>query len=176
MGGKFSCFLRNSLWAKAANTATLQENNLTTKSRDLSPFEPFLGNYLYHETLMKFEIWPIVITVTKQNSPSKAQWEIWVEFADGHPDGTLHVLNPKHKKIIITFMYTTYPHHNCTSQEPSSDILSQYFTVYHTLPIICVRCTDIMEIKNTNKHDSAKLRGWNFQFSLQTMSLLQVAL
>ena len=35
-GGKFSSFLRNSIWAKAANTVTLLENNILTPMRDLS--------------------------------------------------------------------------------------------------------------------------------------------
>ena len=43
-GGKFSSFFRNGLWAEAANTATLLENNLVTPNRDASPFQQFLGN------------------------------------------------------------------------------------------------------------------------------------
>ena len=42
-GEKFSSFLKNGLWTKAANTATLLDNNLLTKMRDLSPFQQFLG-------------------------------------------------------------------------------------------------------------------------------------
>ena len=30
--GKFSCFLKNGLWAEAGNTATLLENNMTIKT------------------------------------------------------------------------------------------------------------------------------------------------
>ena len=38
---KFSPFLRNGLWAEAANIATLLKINLHTSSRDLSPFQFF---------------------------------------------------------------------------------------------------------------------------------------
>ena len=40
-GGKFSCFLRKSLWADAANTVMPMENNLITKPRKLSLFLNF---------------------------------------------------------------------------------------------------------------------------------------
>ena len=42
-GRKFSAFLRNGLWAEAANTATLLENNLVIPTRDLSLFEQLFG-------------------------------------------------------------------------------------------------------------------------------------
>ena len=42
-GGKLSCFLWNNLQAKAANIATLLENNLIMRSRHLNPFQHFLG-------------------------------------------------------------------------------------------------------------------------------------
>ena len=42
-GRKFSAFLRNSLWVKATNTATLHENNLVTPNKDLSPFQQYFG-------------------------------------------------------------------------------------------------------------------------------------
>ena len=42
-GGKFTVYLQNGLWAKAANTAILLENNLVTPNRTLSPFQHFLG-------------------------------------------------------------------------------------------------------------------------------------
>ena len=41
--GKFSTFLRNGLWAKAAITAILLENNLISPNRELSPFQHLLG-------------------------------------------------------------------------------------------------------------------------------------
>ena len=41
--GKCSRFLTNGLWADAANTATLLENNLIMNSRDLFLFQNFLG-------------------------------------------------------------------------------------------------------------------------------------
>ena len=43
IGGKFSSFLRNSLWTEAAKTATLLENDLFTPTRDLRPFQQFFG-------------------------------------------------------------------------------------------------------------------------------------
>ena len=42
-GGKFTAYLQSSLWAEAANTATLLENNLVTPNRTLSPFQQFFG-------------------------------------------------------------------------------------------------------------------------------------
>ena len=42
-GGKCTTYLWSSLWAEAANTAMLLENNLITPSRTLSPFQHFLG-------------------------------------------------------------------------------------------------------------------------------------
>ena len=39
--GKFSAFLRNGLWAEAANTATLPENNLLNHRINLSHFQLF---------------------------------------------------------------------------------------------------------------------------------------
>ena len=44
-------FLRNSLWAEAANTATLLENELLTSKRDLSPFEHFWEGKENHSIL-----------------------------------------------------------------------------------------------------------------------------
>ena len=43
-GGKFSSFLRNGLCAETNNTAMLLNNNLVTKSRDLSFFNIFFEN------------------------------------------------------------------------------------------------------------------------------------
>ena len=42
---KFSVFLRNDFWAKAAKATTLFENDLITPNRDLSPFQCFLGEW-----------------------------------------------------------------------------------------------------------------------------------
>ena len=42
-GEKFNAYLQNGLWAKAANTIMLLENNLLTLNRNLSPFQQFLG-------------------------------------------------------------------------------------------------------------------------------------
>ena len=46
--GKFSAFPRNGLWAEAANTATLLENNLVTPNKNLSLFKQFLGRKKKH--------------------------------------------------------------------------------------------------------------------------------
>ena len=40
-GGKFSSFLRNGLWAEAANIVTLLKNKPLAFMRDLSPFQQF---------------------------------------------------------------------------------------------------------------------------------------
>ena len=42
-GGKFTTYLWSGLWAEAANTAMLLENNLITPNRTLSPFQHFFG-------------------------------------------------------------------------------------------------------------------------------------
>ena len=42
-GSKFNAYLQSGLWAKAANTAMLLENNLLTPNRILSPFQQFFG-------------------------------------------------------------------------------------------------------------------------------------
>ena len=42
-GGKFTTYLQNGLWAKAANIATLLKNNLITPNRTISPFQQFFG-------------------------------------------------------------------------------------------------------------------------------------
>ena len=41
--GKISAYLQNGLWAEAANTIMLLENNILTLDRTLSPFQQFLG-------------------------------------------------------------------------------------------------------------------------------------
>ena len=40
---KFTTYLQNGLWAKAANTTTVLKNNLITPNRNISSFEQFLG-------------------------------------------------------------------------------------------------------------------------------------
>ena len=42
-GRKFTAYLHNDLWAKAANTTTLLENNFLTPNKNLSPFQHFFG-------------------------------------------------------------------------------------------------------------------------------------
>ena len=42
-GGKFTAYLWRGLWAEVANTATILENNLIYPTRNLSPFQQFLG-------------------------------------------------------------------------------------------------------------------------------------
>ena len=41
--GKFTTFLRNSLWTEAANTTTLLKNNLIITNSIISPFQHFFG-------------------------------------------------------------------------------------------------------------------------------------
>ena len=43
-GSKFTTYLQNGLWAKAANTNMLLENNLIAPKRNLSSFQQFFGN------------------------------------------------------------------------------------------------------------------------------------
>ena len=42
-GGKFTPYLRSSLWTEVANTAMFLENHLTTPNRSLNPFQQFFG-------------------------------------------------------------------------------------------------------------------------------------
>ena len=75
--GKFNAYLQNGLWAKAANTAMLLENNLETLNRNLSPFQQFLGRereafYPHCKNLVKCVSPPTGITHTRLNFPIKA--------------------------------------------------------------------------------------------------------
>ena len=49
--GKFSCVLKSGLWAEAASTATLLENNLLKNSLEFDPLLQLLGKG-------KRSVWP----------------------------------------------------------------------------------------------------------------------
>ena len=42
-GGKLTIHVQSGLWAEAANTAMILENNPVTPNRTLSPFQQFFG-------------------------------------------------------------------------------------------------------------------------------------
>ena len=91
--GTFPHFLRNGLWAEAANTAKLVKNNLNTKSRDLSPFKHVFGKEKrsMSNTLYKFGEMCIITHSDNLQYAKLTIWtsiRIWACFADEHLAGT----------------------------------------------------------------------------------------
>ena len=95
------------LWAQAANTATLLENNTFTPTRDLSPFQQTFGKRkrIIFTLVHKFD--EMCITIHHDNSQqaklaNHGNPGIWVGFAEGHPVVTYHAFNTKTRKISLT--------------------------------------------------------------------------
>ncbi len=65
-GGKFSSSLRNLLWAEAAQTATVLQNNLVSQKGVMSPYHQFFGReelvyWIQIKDLVKFSLLPTVL-------------------------------------------------------------------------------------------------------------------
>jgi len=106
-GGKFSPYLRNGLWAEAANTATYLENHLITPNRSLTPYQQFFGKGHLHILTSMQKFGEICIATFKDNThraklANQGTPGIWVGFANNHPTGTHRIFNPKTKRIILT--------------------------------------------------------------------------
>ena len=112
---KFSPFLRNGLWAEAANNAMLLEHNLITKSREIGPIQHYFEKEKrsIFTTLQKFDQTCITTNHDCSNRAKLAYWDtvICAHFADGHPVNTYWVLNSKTQKNFFTKTWFS-----CTSQ------------------------------------------------------------
>ena len=96
-GRKFNTCLQNGLWAKAANTPTLLENNLITPNRNLSPFHQCFGKGFGEMSITTYKDNTQQAKLANRGTPG-----IWVDYAEGHPTSTHQVFNPKTKKVILT--------------------------------------------------------------------------
>ena len=101
-GGKFNAFLQNGLWAKAANTAMLFENNLLTPNKNLGPFEQFFGKGKRSILFPMQKIGEMCITTYRDDTnqeklANQGTSGIWVGYAESHPTGTCQAFNPKKK-------------------------------------------------------------------------------
>ena len=105
--GRFTAYLQSSLWAEAANTATLLENNLITPNRTLSPFQQYFGKRQKNVLALMQKFGEMCIAAFKDNT----HWaklatcgtpRMWVGYAKNHPAGTCQIFNPQTEKIILT--------------------------------------------------------------------------
>ena len=91
---------QSSLWTEAANTATLLENNLTIKCRDLITSQKVFGKGK-RSTLNSMQKFGEMCIMMHQDNTHQAKVSnqhiagIWVGFADVNAVGTIQILNPK---------------------------------------------------------------------------------
>ena len=95
-GGKFTTYLQSSLWAEAANTAMLIENNLITPNRTLSPFQLFFGKEKKSVLSSMQKFGETCITTFKENRhwaklTNHGTPSIWVGYIENHPASTYRI-------------------------------------------------------------------------------------
>ena len=105
--------LSSGLWAEAANTATLLENNLTTPSRTLSPFQQFFGKGKKNDLTSMQKFGEMCIATYKDNN----HWAklancgtpgIWVGYAKNYPLVHTGFSTQKPKKIFWPGTWLSY--------------------------------------------------------------------
>ena len=94
-GGKFDSSMKNQLWAEAANTATMLQNNLVSMQGVQSLFHQFFENIL--AKIHRFgEIFNVASHSTIKNKlHNHGKHCIWLGFADNHASNCYRLLNPQ---------------------------------------------------------------------------------
>ena len=109
--GKFTAFLLSGLWAEAAKTSMLLENNLITPNNTLSPFQQLFGKGKKHVLTLMKKFGDMCIATYKDNThwaklANHGTPGIWVGYAENHTTSTCQIFNPKTKKNILTHEVT----------------------------------------------------------------------
>ena len=112
-GGKFASYLQSDLWAEAANTAMILENNLITPNRILSPFQHFFGKGKKSVLTLMQKFGEMCIITYKDNTDwaklaNHGTPGIWVGYAENSPASTYWIFSPKTKKIFWPGMWLSY--------------------------------------------------------------------
>ena len=102
--------LRKSLWAEAANTATMLDTFLISSPQDKMAFQQFFGKGVedVKKILKHAQKFGEMCVVNNNSKKLKNKLEnrgvemIWLGFAEDHSSGVFRLLNPKTRKVNVS--------------------------------------------------------------------------